>query len=99
MVDHLEHRAVDPERVEREQADVISPICASDEYAITPRMSGERKASSEPYTSPTPASTRITVVSLAGPGNFAIAIRSKPYAATFEITPESRPATSGEDSR
>ena len=27
---------------------VISPICASDEYAITPRMSGARKASSEP---------------------------------------------------
>ncbi len=27
---------------------VISPICAIDEYAMTPRRSGARKASSDP---------------------------------------------------
>ena len=32
---------------------VIRPICASDEYAITPRTSGARNANKEPYTSPT----------------------------------------------
>src|ERR1041384_3929482 len=37
--------------------------------------------------------------SAVGPGNFAIAIRRKPYAATFETTPESTAATSGDDSR
>ena len=34
-----------------------------------------------------------------GPGNFAITIRRKPYAAAFETTPLSTAATSGDDSR
>ena len=79
---------------------MIRPICARLEYAITPRTSGARKASSEPYTSPQAASTRIGVrKSDTGPGNFAIAIRRNPYAAAFETTPESTAATSGDDSR
>ena len=37
--------------------------------------------------------------SVAGPGNFAIAMRRKPYAAAFDTTPLSTAATSGDDSR
>ena len=37
--------------------------------------------------------------SCAGSGNFAIAMRRKPYAAAFETTPLSTAATSGDDSR
>src|ERR671937_1996666 len=46
------------------------------------------------------ARTRIgTRRSCVGPGNFAIAIRRKPYAAAFDTTPDRTAAISGDDSR
>ena len=39
----------------------MSPDCAIDEYATTPRKSGARNASSEPYTSAAAPRTSTTV--------------------------------------
>src|SRR5512132_3926312 len=58
---------------------VIRLICARLEYAITPRTSGARNATREPYTRPTAASARIKGRrSCAGSGNFAIAMARNP---------------------
>ena len=50
-----------PRSVPANRPSAISPDCASDEYATTPRKSGARKASSEPYTSVAAASASIVV--------------------------------------
>ncbi len=77
----------------------IRPICPIDEYATTPRTSGWRKASSEPYTTPPAASTSRTVrQSSTGPGKWGSTIQTRPNTAAFETTPESSAATSGGDS-
>ena len=78
----------------------IRHICARLEYATTPRKSGWRNASSDPYTSPIEASARMVfrIVST-GSGKWEIAMNRKPYAAVFEITPESTADTSAGDSR
>src|SRR3954447_6950970 len=74
---------------------VIRPICASDEYATTPRKSGARNASNDPYTSPVAASARMSArKSCVGPGNFAMPMRRNPYTAAFETTPDRTADTS-----
>ena len=50
-----------PRSVPAKRPSAISPDCARDEYATTPRKSGARNASSEPYTS-APAASASTVV-------------------------------------
>ena len=101
VVDHLQHRAVQPEVVDREEAERDQPHlreAASRRSRRAGRARGRRAASRRRARS-RPA-TRIGVrKSYAGPGNFGIAIRRKPYAAAFETTPDSTAATSGEASR
>ena len=94
--DAVEAEVVDGEDAERDQPH-LRERRVRDDAAHVGRPKGEKRAVNEPNGRKRQDQVRESAA--VGPGNLTIAIRRKPNAATFEITPESSPATSGGDSR